>query len=177
MRRPSTERNEAFRQLYRTHVRAVYAFFAYSVARETAEDLTATTFERALRAFDHFDAERASQRTWLLSIARNALTDHYRRQQHRATVSTDEHPLLLDRLVAADDPLARHVTVDGLVEWLADLNPRQREIIALRFGADLSAREVAQALDMTEANIHQIASRALRQLRTRAEQETLTDNA
>lgn len=174
----SPDRDEAFRLLYRRNVRAVFAFFAYSVTREQAEDLTATTFERALRAFDRFDETKASERTWLLTIARNTLTDHYRRQKHRTTVSTDEHPLLLDRLVSSDDPLAAQVSVAALVDWLQELNPRQQQVIALRFGAGLSARETAEALAMSEDNVHQVASRALRALRQRAaDMDSLRDNA
>lgn len=163
--------------MYRVHVRAVYAFLAYSVDADTAEDLTSLTFERALKAFDRYDAEKAGERTWLLAIARNALTDHFRRQQHRRAVSTDEHPALLDRLVESSDPIARQASVEGLVEWLRELSPRQQEIVAMRFGADMSAREVASALDMTEANVHQIASRALKLLRAKAEGSAVSDNA
>lgn len=163
--------------MYRAHVRPVYAFFAYSVSAHVAEDLTASTFERALRAFDRYDPAKASERTWLLTIARNILTDHYRRQQHRRVVSTDEHPALLDRLIATDDPLARRATMDGLVAWLQELDPRQQEVLALRFGADMSASEIAEALDISESNVHQIASRALRRLRHIAEREGTIDSA
>lgn len=177
MARPPADRNDDFRRLYRTHVRAVFAFFAYSVRRETAEDLTSATFERALKAFDRYDPEKAGERTWLLAIARNALTDHYRRQQHRNEASTDEHPALLDQLVSSDDALARYISHESLVGWLAELGARQQEILALRFGADLSARDIADALGMSEANIHQVTSRALRQLRERAENASVTDSA
>ncbi|MDX6665181.1 MAG: hypothetical protein QOG68_1387 [Solirubrobacteraceae bacterium] len=160
--------------MYRTHVRAVYAFFAYSVRREAAEDLTSTTFERVLRAWDRFDPARASERTWVLSIARNALIDHYRRERLRTTTSTDEQPALLDSLAHSDDPLARQLAVDGLVGWLAELPAREQEILALRYGADLSARDIAGLTDLSEANVHQLVSRALRKLRAIAEQREAT---
>ncbi len=104
----------------------------------------------------------------MLAIARNALTDHYRRQKHRATVSTDEHPALIDSLATVDDPLARELAFDGLLAWLAQLGERDRHVLALRYGADLSAREIAGNLGLSEANVHQIISRALRRLRTLA---------
>ena len=156
--------------MYRTHVRAVFSFLAYSVSREAAEDLTSTTFERVLKAWDRFDPQRASERTWVLAIARNALTDHYRRQSHRGTVSVDEHPGLLDRLVDSTEPLARQLAVEGLASWLCELSEREREVLALRFGADLSAREIAGLTSLTEDNVHQIASRGLRRLRVIADQ-------
>ena len=53
--------------------------------------------------------QRGPERAWVLAIARNLLTDHYRRQRHRDTVSTDEHPLLLDAL-SSDDWVERRLT-------------------------------------------------------------------
>lgn len=153
--------------MYRVHVRSVYAFLAYSVSRETAEDLTSATFERAIKAWDRFDPAKASERTWILTIARNALTDHYRRQSLRNAVSTDEHPALLQRLTA-EDPLAARVRIDGFTGWLRELGPREREVLALRYGADMTAQEVADAMELSEANVHQIVSRSLRKLRAGA---------
>ncbi len=169
--------SEELRRVYRAHVRAVYAFLAYSVSREVAEDLTSTTFERVVRSWDKFDPARASERTWVMAIARNALTDHFRRQRHRTTVSTDEHPVLLEQLASAEDPLARQLTHETLVSWLGSLGDRERQVLAMRFGADMSARDVANALDIAEGNVHQIASRALRRLRAVEAPEKISDSA
>ena len=69
-------------ELYEEHVWGVYGFFGYRVgSRADAEDLTQLTFERALRAWSRFDPDRASARTWLMSIAANLLIDHYRRDR------------------------------------------------------------------------------------------------
>ena len=168
--------HDELRRVYRAHVSAVYAFFAYSVSKETAEDLTSVTFERVLKAYERFDPSRASERTWILTIARNALTDHYRRQSHRHAISTDEHPLLLDRLVETDDPLARQLRVEGLAGWLRELGAREQEVLALRFGADLPARDVAELTGLSEQNVHQISSRALRRLRARAARSQVSDS-
>jgi RNA polymerase sigma-70 factor (ECF subfamily) len=154
--------------VYHQHVSAVFAFFAYSVRKEAAEDLTASTFERVIRAWDRYDARLAPERTWVLAIARNLLTDHYRRQRHRETISADEHPGLLDT-VAGDDWLERRLSHAELHSWLARLNSREREILALRYGADLRATEIADLTGLTTANVHQIVSRSLRRLRDLAE--------
>lgn len=157
--------------MYRTHVRPVFAFLAYSVSAQTAEDLTATTFERVVRSWERFDPNKGSERTWVLSIARNVLTDHYRRQRHRSGPSIDQHPAIADSLAATDDPLAAAVSASTVRGWLEVLSHREREVLALRFGADLSAREVAHQTGFSEANVHQITSRALRRLRVILEQE------
>jgi RNA polymerase sigma-70 factor (ECF subfamily) len=160
---------DALRRVYREHVSAVFAFFSYAVSRETAEDLTASTFEKVIRAWSGYDVQRGPERAWVLAIARNLLTDHYRRQSHRDTVSTDQHPLLLDAL-SSDDWVERRLTRADLHGWLEQLGQREREILALRYGADLPATDIAELTGLTAANVHQIVSRSLRRLRELAEQ-------
>jgi RNA polymerase sigma factor (sigma-70 family) len=145
-------------------VNAVYGFFGYSVSKEHAEDLTSATFERVLRSWRSFDPERASERTWILVIARNQLLDHFRRQRHRDGVSLDEHPVLLDTL-STGDGVAERLERDEVRSWLGGLPDRERSVLALRYGADLGASEIGTLLELSEANVHQILSRSLRKLR------------
>jgi RNA polymerase sigma-70 factor, ECF subfamily len=159
--------------VYRAHVSAVYAFFTYSVSHDVAEDLTAANVERVVRHWGRFDPARSSQRTWILSIARHLLTDHFRRRSHRAGPSLEEYPELVDR--AVEDAAERQASIETLREWLVRLHPREREVVALRYGADLSTAAIARTLGTTEANVLQISSRALRRLR--AELEEIDDCA
>jgi RNA polymerase sigma-70 factor (ECF subfamily) len=151
-------------EVYRENVNAIYAFFSYSVSHETAEDLTAATFERVVKHWSRFNPETARPRTWILAIARNLLADHFRRQSHRNAVSLDEHPALATSLASTADPLGYALSQDTVRDWLGRLEPREREVLALRFAADLPASDVARHLALSEANVHQIASRALRRL-------------
>jgi RNA polymerase sigma factor (sigma-70 family) len=159
------KRGTDLERVYREHVGAVYAFFAYSVSRPSAEDLTSTTFERVLRSWASYDSARGSERTWILTIARNLLVDHFRRSSHRDGLSTDEHPGLLDRLVEPDDEIGRVLDADELRAWLRPLGSREREILALRYAADLPAADIAAIMGLSGANVHQILSRSLRRLR------------
>jgi RNA polymerase sigma factor (sigma-70 family) len=158
-------RDEELRAVYQENVAAVYAFLAYSVPRDVAEDLTSATFERVLRSWPSFDPSRASVRAWVLVIARHLLTDHYRRQSHRAGPSLDANPVILDTLVSTDDETARFLDADTVRSWLRELSQRERDVLAMRYGADMTAAEIAQALELSAANVHQINSRALRRLR------------
>jgi RNA polymerase sigma factor (sigma-70 family) len=160
--------DDDLRRVYSDHVDAVYAFFAYSVPRADAEDLTASTFERVVKAWRSYDSRKAGERTWILTIARNLLTDHYRRRSHRDAVSTDEHPVLLEGLAEAGGTEAV-LSNDQLRAWLAPLGERAREVVALRYAADLSTTDIASLLDLTPANVHQILSRSLRRLREELE--------
>jgi len=144
------------------HMSDVYAFFAYRLgSRADAEDLTQATFERAFRAWARYDPGRASVRTWLLAIARNLLIDHYRSSAVRS-----EQPLDGEAGLEAAGGSADLGLDPALASALAALGEREREIIALRYGADMSGREIASLTGLTLANVQQILSRSLRQLRS-----------
>jgi RNA polymerase sigma-70 factor (ECF subfamily) len=154
-----------FSVVYDAHVRQVYAFFAYRLAvRGDAEDLTQLTFERALRAWDRYDESRASVATWLLTIARNLVIDHYRSCRPGPQRSLNDFQGDFDEHLAVwDKP---NMGLDPDVELaLAKLSDRERELISLRFGGDLSGREIATLTGLSLANVQQILSRALRRMR------------
>lgn len=156
-----------FVEAYDDQVGNIYGFFAYRLgSREDAEDLTQQTFERALRAWSRFDPERAPLGVWLMTIARNLLIDFYRRNRavrHESLDDVEEERLGSE----APDP---DLGIDPeLAEALAELSPRDREVIALRFGADLTGPEIAELADLSLANVQQILSRSLRRLRAALE--------
>ena len=156
-----------FAEMYDDHIWDVYGFIAYRVAdREEAEDLTQTTFERALKAWSRFDPERSSLKTWLIAIARNLVIDHYRSDKSKMTSSLDlpsrdEH----ERESGAADDAPSLGPDPELEAALKNLSQRQREVIALRFGGDLSSAQIAGLTGLSEDNVQQILSRSLRGLR------------
>jgi RNA polymerase sigma factor (sigma-70 family) len=150
-----------FARVYSENVWRVYGFLAYRVrTREIAEDLTQLTFERALRAWSRFDPRRASESTWLLAIARNLLIDHHRRDRSRQHQPIDE-----ELLPMVEGPEQHLGASPELLEALAQLAERDREVLALRFGGDLTGPEIATMLGLSLANVQQILSRSLRKLR------------
>ena len=154
-----------FERVYDEHVWDVYGFFAYRLSsRADAEDLTQHTFERALRAWHRFDPARSKPRTWLLAIARNLLIDHYRRDRSSDRLPIGEEGVPETELPPVEPPEPLGVAPD-LAAALAVLSQRDREVIALRFGADMTGPEIAEMLDLSVANVQQILSRALRKLR------------
>jgi RNA polymerase sigma factor (sigma-70 family) len=161
---------DEFLQAYKDHVFDVYGYFAYrTVPAADAEDLTQLTFERALRSWERFDPARASVRTWLLAIARNAYIDFRRRNPG------SREQALLDEVVAEERPFERvdsgpgHGLEPELEMALRRLERREREVLALRFGGDLRGAEIAEVLGISLANAQQILSRTLRKLRRELE--------
>lgn len=160
------QRAHDFAPVYEEYIWRVYGFLAYRVGdTPTAEDLTQLTFERALRAWSRFDPRRGSIGGWLLTIARNTLIDHVRRDRSALLVPIDEQ-----QLPTVPGPEASASGSPELLVALEHLAEREREVIALRFGGDLSGAEIAQMLGMSIANVHQVLSRSLRKLRELLEQ-------
>jgi RNA polymerase sigma factor (sigma-70 family) len=153
--------------LYEEHAWGVYGFFGYRVgSRADAEDLTQLTFERALRAWSRFDPDRASPRTWLMSIAGNLLIDHYRRDRSTKQEPVEDH--LSRRELITEDPDVGLSPELGVA--LEELGERERELIALRFGGELTGPEIADLTGLTLANVQQILSRSLRKIRAKLEE-------
>src|SRR5205823_6979315 len=139
-----------------------YGYLAYRVrTRGEAEDLTQITFERALRAWGRYDERKASVRTWLLAIARNALIDHGRRGSLRSNLSLNSGQVRESDLPNAPGPESTSLGLSpDLSAALERLRDRERSVLALRFGGDLRTAEIAEMLDLTVANVQQILSRA-----------------
>ena len=167
---------QSFTDVYDAHVWDVYGYFGYRLSsRATAEDLTQATFERALRAWDRFDPGRATARTWLLAIANNLLIDHYRSDR-----SGREEPLDDADLPQAAVDQSRETDLGlspELEDALVTLTERERELIALRFGGDLTGPEIAELTGLSLANVQQILSRSLRKMRGQLERNNVSDPA
>jgi len=154
-------RDSDFARVYDEHLGRVYGFLAYRVEdRYTAEDLTQATFERALRAWSRFDPRRGSEITWLLTIARNVCIDHLRRDRSGRLDPIDER-----NSPTVPGPEERYAARAEVAGALAALSDRDREVVALRYGGDLTGPEIASLMDLSLSNVQQILSRSLRRLR------------
>ncbi len=161
-------RDSDFERLYEDHAQALFGFLAYRTGdRGLAEDVMSESFERALKARKRYDPGKASAKTWLYSIALNCLRDHQRRQGAEVRA--------LDRVGGAgdlelDDPgLARADTRDEVQRALHLLSEEEREVVALRYGGDLTAKEAAKLLGEKETTVEGRLYRALRKLREEME--------
>jgi RNA polymerase sigma-70 factor, ECF subfamily len=152
--------------VYAEQLPRVLNFFRYRVG-DTAdvEDLTVRTFEKAWRARHGYRRDVAGFSTWLLTIARNVAIDHVRaRQRHQpldvaaAIASADETP---------EQHAINQSDAQRLTSLLAMLPPRQRELIAMKYGAGMTNRAIARATGLTESTVGTILHRAVEELRGR----------
>jgi len=155
----------AFNELFRECAADLHAYAISLLGeRAAAEDVTAIAFERLFRSRSRLDRGRGTPRAWLFSIARNAALDELRRRRrqphgelHRAT--SEDH----DPSDALDDVEQRGV----VREALAALTLREREVVLLKFHGQLSNRELARVLGISESNAGSRLHRALTHLRER----------
>ena len=151
-----------FDALYRATADDLYAYVATLVRdRAAAEDVVAAAFERAYRRLRSYDPRRGSARQWLFGIARNAALDELRRRKRVATLAAE--PGVADAASADDaaDPV-RRATVRAA---LAGLDPRDRELVALKFFAGLDNAEIAGVLGISPSNAGTRLHRAVQRLR------------
>jgi len=141
-------------------IRRVYAYVAYRIGDgPDADDVTSETFERALRYRSSFDPRRGDPAAWLIGIARRCIAD----AALHGDTPTDELP---ERAGEGheEDALLR-LDLRGAV---SRLDERDRELLALRYGADLTARQIAELLDLktnaVEVALHRALDRLRRQL-------------
>jgi RNA polymerase sigma-70 factor, ECF subfamily len=150
--------------LYAVHMPRVYNFFRYRVGDgPDAEDLTAVTFEKAWRNRHRYRRDLGAFTTWLYSIAQNVAIDHYRRRREFVDLSAAE------ALPSGDDPEAlagRRSDFERLTRLLNLLPEREREVLALKYGADMTNRAIAKLTGLTESNVGTILHRTIRQLRS-----------
>jgi len=144
-------------------VRRVYAYAAYRLGDGAeAEDVTSATIERALRYRNSYDSGKGDPAAWLVGIARRTIDEHYRRQALAETVATVPE--------RADDPFEdRSIERLALAGAVGRLDPRERELVALRYGADLTARQIAELLGQRTNTVEVALHRALGRLRAMVE--------
>ena len=153
-------RDEDFERLYAAEAQGLFGFLVYRTGdRALAEDLLADTFERALRSRKRYDGRRGPAKAWLYAIALNLLRDHVRRQAaaERALERTGSWSGAVDPAPVEDR--------DAVQRALRVLSTEEREAIALRFGAELTVPEMAEALGEPLTTVEGRVYRALRKLR------------
>jgi RNA polymerase sigma-70 factor (ECF subfamily) len=149
--------------LYAEQLPRVYNFFRYRVGPgAVAEDLTSVTFEKAWRSRDRYRRDLAAFSTWLLAIARNVAIDHFRQAwRHMPLEEADDVP----GGETPEELAERRSDLDRLARLLERLEDRERELLALKYGAGLTNRAIAKLTKLTESNVGTIVHRAIRDLR------------
>ncbi len=128
---------------------------------------------KAFRALDRYDQGRASPRTWLLRIARNAVTDHLRSLKRRSSlhVSLDRVPDLVADVPTQEERVLREERLEMILNANRCLRPADQEILSLRYGAGFNNQEIAEALNVSGNAVAVRVHRALARLKEAVEKQ------
>lgn len=147
--------------VYTSELPRIYNYFLYKMCnRDLAQDLAATTFERAWKIRFKYNAMIASPSTWLFGIARNVLREHLRTQevfQNKAERLPDDEQLRSS--VDVEQSFQEQQSKEFLQDLILELPEREQELIALKYGAGLSNREISRITRLSESNVGSILHR------------------
>lgn len=164
--------SQAWQQLVLSQHRRVYGIcYRFTGSTYDAEDLTQEVFLKLYKNLTSFDLQKGSFQTWITTLARNLLVDHFRRtRQDRATDSIDatfngeeDGPTIADRLADSGVSQEKHVAnlqLRGRIQAaLKQLSPELREAVILRDLEDMDYKEISQVLHIPEGTVKSRISR------------------
>jgi RNA polymerase sigma-70 factor, ECF subfamily len=148
---------------YAEQLPRIYNYFRFRLGSEAdVEDLTARTFEKAWSARQRYRRDLAGFSTWLFHIAQNVCVDYLRSRRPHAPLDA---ALEVPAEVSPETDAERSSDLARLYKLTADLPQRERELIALKYGAAIGNREIAQLTGLSESNVGTILSRTVQALR------------
>lgn len=155
----------ALSELYNLHVDRIYQYVRYRIGNDqTAEDITAEVFLRAIESLGNYIDQGAPFIAWLYRIAYARIVDFWRRGKRQQTAPLND-PLLQDGLVATDEAIdvdfLQHRSLRTALQQLTD---DQQNVIVLKFMQHMSNAEIAQILGKTEGAVKALQRRALEAL-------------
>jgi RNA polymerase sigma-70 factor (ECF subfamily) len=163
---------QAWQQLVVSQHRRIYSIcYRFTGSSTDAEDLTQDVFLKLYKNLSSFDLQKGSFQTWITTLARNLLVDHFRRTRlDRVSDSLDasfdgeeDGPTMADRLADPRESQEKHVAsleLKGRIqEALKQLSPELREAVILRDLEDMDYKEIAQVLRVPEGTVKSRISR------------------
>lgn len=154
--------------LYREHATVVWRYARARLPTDAdAEDVTSDVFLRAVRSHHRFDPSQGTEAAWIVGVARHAVADWWRRR--RPEEPTDRPPETPAGTGAWTDEPADHAArgdaAGSVIAHLHVLSDREREAVALRFGAEFSSPEIGAAMDISPTAARMLVHRAVTKLR------------
>jgi RNA polymerase sigma-70 factor (ECF subfamily) len=156
---------DAFGLLYDHYQPSVYRFLFYRTRSSTlAEDLTSETFFRALRSMNGFRWQGKDFGAWLMTIARNLATDHFKAGRTRLELTTEDMALHDDATEGPESSVLAGLTNEMLLQALTELPSEQRDCLVMRFLQGMSIAETAAVLGRSDGAVKQLQLRGVRNL-------------
>ncbi len=146
-------------------------FRFHGVEDAIAEDLTSSTFEKAWSSRQSYRNEKATVSTWLYTIARHTMIDHFRAHTYKLPLDSLEDRPEKKTLSSPEEAAQRSDEKERLRRFLLRLSERERELVALKYGAEMTNRAIAKQTGLSETNVGTILNRVVTSLRRQMKEE------
>lgn len=156
---------QAFTEIYESFFPRIYNYVRYRVKNpETTDDLTSLIFEKVFKNIKCFRPEQGNFTAWLFAIAHNVVSDHFRNWNKNQCSSLDVYDEIAGTSQDLGEVVVENEIRSKLLNALAELSERERNIIALKFWSGLTNRSISKLIGLSESNVGVIIYRAIRRL-------------
>lgn len=150
-------------QVYNQYYKKIYKYTLYRVGNHCiAEDIVSEVFEKVVSNHYTYNPAKSKLNTWLFTIVNNTIINYYKKNIHQPERLEFKK---LESSYCLEDLILERERKEQLLKAIMGLKERQRNIIALKFGAGLTNREISQIMNISESNVGTILYRSLKQLR------------
>ena len=159
--------NQAFTELYNHYFPKVYAYIIRRTGhQQTAEDITSKVFLKAFSKLPTFTFTGAPFGAWVFRIAANTLIDHYRKASNNKERATEHLPESMDMSHSAHEEVMVNETKELVLSLVAKLPPKDRQLVELRFLAELGVKEISAIVELSPNVVSVRIYRAIKKLKT-----------
>jgi RNA polymerase sigma-70 factor, ECF subfamily len=159
-------------EVFSSELPRIFNYFRFHGVEDTiAEDLAAATFEKAWRARQSYRSEKSAVSTWLYTIAQHVMIDHFRASRNEVSLELLEDRPAGQMNGSPEEAVQNRDDRERLQRMLFTLPAREKELVALKYGAELTNREIAKQTGLSESNVGTILNRVVTSLRAKMEAE------
>jgi len=151
--------------IYREYYKNVYNYIGFRINNHfDAEELASLVFEKAITKWNHYNPDFPVE-AWLIGIAKNTITDYLRAKKRKHFVGLDSIADFVSPGKQPDEIVVRDEENRALIVAMSGLKDVERQILSMKFATDLTHREIAKILGLSDSNVGVIVYRAIKKLR------------
>ena len=157
---------DEFASIYEIYYERVFKYIFYRVDEQyMAEELCSEVFERIITKYNSFSGNELTRDSWVFTIARNTITDYYRKKKKVFHFSLDYAINMISSKPSPDEFVLTEENNSYLIKSLKRLNEKERSIVSFKYGAGLKNVEIAKLMGLSESNVNIILYRSLKKLK------------
>lgn len=161
-----------FEAIYNNYHKRVFNYISYRLNdHHMVEELVSEVFERVIKKYHTFDPSKSVFEAWIIGIAKNCIADYFRAAKKNKVIPLDHFEDSISGSRAPEEIIVKNEDNYLLIKALSTLKERERNLIAMKYAAELKNAEIAQVLGISESNVKVILFRTQKKLRRILEQE------